>query len=108
MSGPFDIAALATVLGVVALCVGAGWKLALHLYKRVGEAETKASAGDARLHRRIDELAAGTISRDEMVQHLDAIKDNVGEVRDDIRSLHTGMESLANAVIAGRGKVGAL
>lgn len=99
-----DLVALSALLGMIGLGVGAAWKLSTHFNQRVREAEARASAGDARLHERVDELAAGTISRQEMVQHLTTIQGTVGEVRDDIRDLRTGMEALANAVIAGAGK----
>lgn len=94
------IALIAVVLVVVGMVAG----LAAWTGRQVSRAEDKASAGDRRLHERIDEVTAATMTRAEMVMHLAGLNKGIDEVKDDVRSLRDGMESLANAVIAGRGR----
>lgn len=106
MNGTLDVGQVVAICGIIGLVVAAVWKLTLHIFRRVEDAEQKASDGDRRLHQRIDDVAAGAITRAELVQHLEGIADNVNHVRTDITALRTGMENLANAVIAGRARGG--
>lgn len=98
-----DVIALVAVLLAI---IGLGLALAAWTSREVGSAREAASDGDRRLHKRIDEVEARTMSRADMLLHLDGLKEGVGEVKSDLRGLRDGMEALANAVIAGRGRDG--